>query len=42
MKKIANKIRKARNALQESKVYVYSSLFSLSTAMVPTHALKEA
>lgn len=39
---MAYEIRKERNALQESKVYIHSSFFNLSSAMVPAYALKEA
>lgn len=39
---MANEIREERNALQEIKVQIYSSLFNLSSAMVPAYALKEA
>lgn len=39
---MAYEIRKDRNALQESKVYIYSSLLNLWSAMVPAYALKEA
>lgn len=41
-RKTEYEIRKDRNALQESKVYIYSSLFNLSSAMVPAYALKDA